>query len=549
MIKKALTLYLLLFCVGFNILSVYAQQSTIKDLWVDYERVLHTEGISPAHNVSDQPFPTGYVQRIDTLSAHPWSELYSPPGSILENSGFSLSLYDPEIRSYWRNIKPGGINDGAIWQGRGFTSSLTAGFHMQYRFLSASFRPMFIHNQNRDFALSRYPPRNGLSEYGSPFYTMDVPQRFGDSSFRVFDPGPSYLKAGVKGFEAGISNQNRWWGPAIHYPILMSNNGPGFWHYFAGTENPKNIYIGTLEATVIWGKLHESYYFDDQGFNDERYLTGLTLQFNPKPTPNLTLGFSRVFYRILPPEGIPVGDLFKTFEALTKVNFSSDSNRGGDDKFSQMLSLHGRWVFPESGFELYGEFARNDHSWNLRDALGEPEHSRAYMLGFQKTFTLPNSNILAVNTEIVQGEASKTRTFRTDATYYTHYIVSQGYTHKGQILGVGHDAGTNSQIMEGSYYFDNGRISGWLRRTVKNNDFFYRSDVMLQEPENSGMQKFWLHNFEMGGGASIVYFFDRLETELGFELMREFNEDFLYKNDKTQLALNVRVRYRLSALR
>jgi len=117
---------------------------------------------------------------------------------------------------------------------------------------------------------------------------------------------------------------------------------------------------------LIWGKLLESDYFDAQSFNDERYITGFTIAFNPKPVPNLTLGFSRVYYRTLPPEGLPVSDLFRVFEAFTKSSFTTDENLSGDDDFSQMLSLYGRWVFPDSGFELYGEWSRNDHSWDLR---------------------------------------------------------------------------------------------------------------------------------------------------------------------------------------
>lgn len=548
--QKSILFLIIIFLISITDNNLVSGQGTgIQDIWSVYNRAMQTEGLTPVQNVSNQPYQFSYLHQPDSISVHPWTEINLPHEPIYNGSQFTIGFYSPEYRTYWRNLKPGGINDGAIWQGRGFTSSLSTGFYLQYRFLSASVSPILIYNQNRDFELSRYPARDGLSEYGSPFYNIDNPQRFGDSTFWTLDPGPSYIKANVKGFEAGLSNQNRWWGPANYYPILMSNSAPGFWHLFAGTDGPMDIYIGDLEATIIWGKLMESSYYDNEGYNDERYLTGLNLLYNPGFVENLTLGFSRVFYRVLPPEGIPISDLFKTFEALAKVNFSSDSNTGGDDKYSQMLSLHVRWVFPESGFEVYGEFAKNDHSWDMRDVIGEPEHSRAYMLGFQKSFPLAGADFLLVNAEIVQGEASKTRNFRTDATYYTHYIVRQGYTQRGQIIGVGYDAGSNSQILNSSYYFEKGKVSGWVRRTVFNNDHLYRSDKMLEQPENSGIQKFWLHNFELGGGASIVYFFDNLETELGFELMREFNEDFLYKNDKTHLAINFRIRYKLSSLK
>lgn len=526
-----------------------AQQSAIQDVFTDYERVLHIEGVSPVHNVSGQPFLHQYIADIDTLANHPWSNLYAPADDIYNREGFTASLYDPQMAVYWRNLEPGGINNGAVWEGRGVTSSFSTGFHLRYRFLSVSIRPLFMYNQNRNFELSRYPAGSGRSEYSNPFYNIDAPQRFGNDPFWTIDPGPSYIRADYEGFEAGLSNQNRWWGPALHYPIMMSNSAPGFWHFFAGTNRPKDIYIGNLEATIIWGKLLESDYFDGQSFNDERYLTGFTMAFNPKPVPDLTLGISRVYYRTIPPERIPPSDLFRVFEAFTKSSFVTDENLSGNDDFSQMLSLYARWAFPESGFEIYGEWTRNDHSWNLRDALGEPEHSRAYMAGFQKSFTLPNANILAINAELVEMEASNTRNLRSDATYYAHHIILQGYTHKGQILGLGFDPGSNSQLLNGKYFFENGKISGWFRRTVYNNDFLYRSDAMLNQDGNQGIRKYWLHNFELAFGSSLVFFYDRWETEIGFELAREYNDDSIYKNDKTHLALNLRVRYRLSSLR
>ena len=49
-----------------------------------------------------------------------------------------------------------------------------------------------------------------------------------------------------------------------------------------------------------------------------------------------------------------------------------------------MASLFFRWVMPASRFEFYGEWARGDHSWNVRDLLVEPEHSSGFIAGMQK---------------------------------------------------------------------------------------------------------------------------------------------------------------------
>lgn len=540
--------YLLAFqiCTCF---TVSAQQAGIQDLFTDYERVLHVTGISQPHNMTNQPFIHDYISQIDTLSGHPWENIFKPGQAIYNSGNFQLSLFDPEIRTYWRNLRPGGINNGPVWEGRGFTNAFNSGMFVRYRFISAAFRPVIIYNQNQHFSLSRYPPRTGRSEFSSPFYNIDTPQRFGDAPFWTFDPGQSYIKATIKGFEAGYSSQNRWWGPALHHPVIMSNNAPGFRHFFAGTQKPRDIYIGDLELSIIWGKLLESDYFDNQSFNDERYLTGILLSVNPRPVPNLTLGVTRVYYRRLPPEGIPVRDIFRVFEAFTKSSVATSDNPGGNDEFSQMISVFGRWVFPESGLEIYGEWARNDHSWNLRDFLGEPEHTRAYTAGLQKTFTLSNTNILAMNAELVQMEGTFTRTNRPDVSWYTHGIVHQGYTHKGQVIGMGYGPGSNNQLLKGKYFHRNGKISGWFRRTVYDNEELYRRDFMLNEPENLDMAKYWLHNFELGFGASAVFFFSRFETEISLELAREYNDDFIYKNDQTHVAASLRLRYRLSSLR
>lgn len=545
---------LLLFCIpSFGL----AQKPAANDLMVDYERVLHVEGLLPTHSVINKLYQNKAVRRVDTLSNHPWQNLNYASFNISDGRDFHASFYDPEYTSYWRNLEPGGINDGAVWQGRGLTSSFSTGVFLKYRFLSASVRPVVIYNQNADFSLSRYTleedqfrSSNPRSIFSYPFdERIDLPQRYGNEAFWMFDPGPSYLKLAVRGFEAGLSNEQRWWGGSLHYPIIMSDNAPGFWHLFLGTEKPKDIYIGQIETTILWGKLIESEYFDQQSFNDERYISGVNLSYQPTFIPNLTLGFSRMFVRNLPPEGIPVEDLGIVFGSFVKSKFVSDEEPGGNDTFDQMLSISGRWVFPKSGLEIYGEWARNDHSWNLRDAVGEPGHSRGYTFGLQKTHTLPNQNILAVNAEIVQLETTKTSILRSDGSFYEHRFVRQGYTQNGQIMGVGYGPGSNSQILKGKYFFPKGKLSTWFRRTVFDNDYLYSSNEITEQPENQGLKKFWLHNFDMGIGTSLALFFNRIETEIGFELMREFNDDYLYKENKTHLMLNFRLRYHMSDLR
>jgi hypothetical protein len=339
-----------------------------------------------------------------------------------------------------------------------------------------------------------------------------------------------------------------WWGPARQNPILLSNNAPGFPHYFISITEPEDIYIGDIEAKLFWGRLWESDYFDANAENNKRYITGGRIAFSPKPIPGLKVGINRVFYETIPPEGIPAGNLLKIFEAFTKIKLTENTNPGGNDESDQLLSIFAQWVFPKSGLEVYGEWARNDHSWNWRDFITEPEHTRAYTFGLQKVFSLKNEKLLSLNVEATQLEASNTTEFRGQSSYYYHHINIQGYTNRGQILGAAIGPGSNSLHMGGSLYFKNGKAELWGQRVALNNDFLYRNQEEIGTLNNS-IHKYWLNNIEMRIGSGVTYFYKKFEAGLDITLRKELNDDYLYKNDQTHLGIIFSIRYRLGSLR
>jgi hypothetical protein len=531
---------LVTFTIAFNTTS-QAQPIPANDLYHKYLKVLELNGNLPDSNS---------LRPLGNLEQHPWKEL---PETLFENnknSYWEITPHHPQLRSYWQSLEPGGWHDGPVWQGRGFTTDFSAGLYLRYGILSASVRPRLIYNQNRNFDLSPYATRSNRSEFAYPLGNIDWPQRFGDATFWTLDPGDSYIRAGYEGWTTGISNEQMRWGPSRQNALLMDSNAPGFRHFFIGTSEPKDIHIGDLEIKMLWGKLIESGYFDGNTENNERYISGLNLSFSPKPTPGLTLGINRIFYETIPPEGIPVGDLLKIFEAFTKVNFTSNTNTGGNDQSDQLVSIYGKWTFPQSGLEIYGEWARTDHSWNWRDFFTEPEHSRGYTIGLQKTFELRNQQILSINTELTQIEASKTGVFRGFPTFYVHGRSQQGYTNRGQILGAAIGPGSSSQYIESSLFFDKGMVKLFAQRVAQNNDFLYESDAMLSEDiQNPNNNKYWLHNVEMRFGASLLYHYKQFETGIGFTYRRELNDDYIYKNDKNHLGIEMSIRYRISGLR
>lgn len=540
--------------------EVYAQQLPENDIYKEYLQTLTTSGIL-TH--PEEPFylfkqEHSLFSRLDSLQQHPWANaptpIFNANNPVLKINdkvkGLTVAPYDPKLRTYWQSLDPGGQHDGPVWQGRGFANDFSTGLFAQYRFLSLSLRPHIIFNENRSFTLSPYENNPNRSPYAYALDRIDWPQRFGNSSFWTADWGNSYLRADYRGWAAGISNEQMHWGPARQNAILMDSNAPGFRRFFISTSKPKNIYIGHLKTKLFWGKLIESDYFDEVSTNNERYISGLTLSISPKPLPGLRVGFNRIFYEIIPPEGIPAGDLFKIFEAFTKTNLTDDTNISGNDQSDQLISLFWQWVFPESGLEIYGEWARTDHSWDWRDFYTEPEHTRGYTLGLQKTFELSNQRILSINTELTQLEGSKSGAFRAAGPFYVHSRAPQGYTNRGQLLGAAIGPGSNNQYLGSSLFFDKGRVNIFVQRVVKNNDFLYGSDAMLnpeiQSPDNN---KYWLHNIETRFGVSLLFFYKQFETDVGITYRREINHDYIYENDKNHLGIKLALRYRLSALR
>ena len=81
-----------------------------------------------------------------------------------------------------------------------------------------------------------------------------------------------------------------------------------------------------------------------------------------------------------------------------------------------------------------------------------PEHARAYQVGFLKIASLPASKkLLQIRGEITQQQESVNRYLRYDLggglTWHTHGQV-RGFTNYGQPMGVGIGTGSNVQTLE-----------------------------------------------------------------------------------------------------
>jgi hypothetical protein len=342
----------------------------------------------------------------------------------------------------------------------------------------------------------------------------------------------------VRGFAAGVATGNAWWGPGQRQAILLSNQAPGFPRAFLGTGRPVDVGFGRVEFTWFWGALRESRFFDLVDSNDTKFVTGFGFDLEIDPVPGLYVGAARLFYLDWPTAGVDGSELFLAFQGVTKASQETPENPTGDDDRDQMLSLFARWVLPASGFELYAEWARNDHSGTVRDLLLQPEHSQGYTVGLQQAWDLNGRSILRARAELTHLELSKTTLARPTPTYYAHYIVAGGYTHRGQVVGAAAGPGGNGQFAGLDWFAGWGGVGGFVRRDVHDNDTYYRlvraGTIPNWPPRNDvelmvgATARVFLGDFSLGGSVAAA---------------REWNRYYEERNDQTNLHAELNVRW------
>jgi hypothetical protein len=409
-------------------------------------------------------------------------------------------------------------NDGALWAGRGLSVAVEGGVRLRWRFLSATLAPTVAWQQNRDFYA---PPSTttGQSPYANPFNygTIDLPLRFGPSAFWTVDPGQSTLRVDGWGVAAGASTENLWWGPGLRSSLLMTNTAPGMPHLFLGTSRPVDVWLGWLEAQMVWARPRASRWFDTTGTARPRFFNSLNVGFEPSPVPGLFLGLTRAYVYAVPPEGLTTSQYLglPLLAPYLKESLQSSDNPTGQSPDNQLTSFYFRWVFPESGLELYGEWGRDDHSWDFEDFVTQPEHSSAAMAGLQKVFPTSRGWIrLAV--EVVRTlEKPTNNPPRPVPIFYTHYLVTQGYTNGGQMLGAGIGPQGDAQWLALDLFTGPATVGGWLERVQRNGRWYYD-----QAHVSSGQ------DVEFGGGLRGGWAWPELELDASLGLAERYNLNF-----------------------
>ena len=399
-----------------------------------YLRVLQVTGAVDPYPWSVRGFSPGEASRLAPAEeGHPWAGRYRLAADTA--AGFRLRTVRPSAQLLYNSAFPYGANDGPLWAGRGLTTAVEAGLAAEWGPLSLTLAPVAFVAQNAEFELLAHGDST-LSPYGDAAFPqfIDRPQRFGDGRYAVVDPGQSTLRADVRGLSAGVSTANQHWGPATDHPPLLGNNAAGFPHAFLGTARPANLWVGRLHGRVVWGTLTQSAWAGPTE-HPRRFMSGAVATFVPRGVPGLEIGGARFFHATWTPGGPGVRGFLKPFDGLLKSRLSGNLIGDTSDPENQLASLFFRWTVPASGVEVWGELAREDHSYDLRDVLLQPEHYSAYLVGARKVWTSAEGRLTSLRAELVDGRVTHLVEVRQQSPFYVHTDVRQGHTHRGQVLG------------------------------------------------------------------------------------------------------------------
>jgi hypothetical protein len=388
------------------------------------------------------------------------------------------------LRTQYNSEYAFGINDGAMIPNRGFQHLLSMGVYFQEGKFSIQIQPELLLAQNKDYLGFPIEHESTILFYYEYMNRIDMPERFGEGSYNRLLPGQSSIRFNPGGFSFGLSTENLWWGPSKRNSLILGNNAPGFLHFTANTLRPFKTGIGHFEGQFIAGLLNRSGFlpphpdYSVQGNpalipkrqNGDRYLSGIILSYKPKWIPGLFLGYSAT-NNLYQEDMDRFGDYVPIFNGQKGLNDVFNPIR---DKRQQFSSGFFRWISTEGHFEFYGEYGTNGNSIKSGDFLITPEKNRGFTFGFSNLVPLAKERqFLQISAEMTQTGQTLRESIRNLDTWYIHNQVRDGYTHNGQVLGVGYGPASNVNWVELGWVKDFSRIAFHFERVVYNNDFYY----------------------------------------------------------------------------
>jgi hypothetical protein len=487
---------------------------------------LTTLPVSPSPRLPISPSPRPPLSRLKSLLSH----------LPLHASLFKFELLPITWQQQFNTDHPYSLNDGAMIPARGYQTMISGGFFVKYGILSIRLQPEYVYAQNKNFQgfYNEQPDGVWAGYYGS-MNNIDLPEKFGNGSYKKLFWGQSSIRLTYGCLSLGLSNENLWWGPGMRNSLLMGNSAPGFKHLTLNTVKPIRSKFGSFEGQLIAGRLETSgfpptdtilnskgrkYYIPKR--DDWRYLNAVVISWQPKWVPGLFLGGTRSMIVYNQDIGNHIENFLSVITPLAKgSNYGENESARPND---QRLSVFSRWVLPKAKAELYVEYLREDHAFDLRDIILQIEHTHAYLFGLRKLFPLVKKDqFIQLNLELTKLEQTGTNPERPQGSIYLHYAgIPQGYTHLGQLLGAAIGPGSDMQSISVSWVKTFKTFGVEVERFIQNNDFH---NTVIKDPRAN-----WV---DLGFSAFGNWDWKNLLVSAKLEMIKSYNYQHLYKPIET----------------
>lgn len=468
------------------------------------------------------------------------------------NQNITLKIYGPQWYNSYNTAAPYGQNDGALWQGKGYNTSLTGGLRLEAYGFEATIKPQLSFSQNGEFEFIN-PNYSGSTYSGKAdtygYYgvaSIDAPQRFGDKAIFTYDWGDTEIRWTWHSFTLGFGTQSPWIGPAALNPIIHSNNAASYPKADIGLRKTEIIMpyfgwnLGSIETRAWWGKLTESDFFDNDETNNENLITGFSLYYQFPFLKELTVGMNRTML-----------SKWSDMSAYTTLGIIipgiSSLTSGGGDASDQRFSAIVDYLNKKAGWEVYIEWARNDFSPSFEYILRYPFHTQAWTFGTKKQLDLPFNLKGEILLEITGLECSQDydRLIGWYSTFYAHHKVTQGYTNIGQWLGAGIGTGGNSQHLGLTVYHSRGSVTLFGQR--RNPDLDYTMYIDTRKNATDFANKIWTAEaniravLDFGVKASYFIIPNNLEATGSFVFEDEHNPLNVADNGNSEHRININI--------
>ena len=483
-----------------------------------------------------------------SLDKNIWNKIQFDNEKQITDS-FSYKVFSPEFFMSYNTASPYGMNDEGLWQGKGFNLEFDTGIQLLYKGLEITFLPEITFSQNLPFEYMEPYYKGEKYEGKADIYgayslpSIDVPQRFGDESFFTFNFGQSEIRYSYKEFTVGFGTQSIWLGPTKLFPILHSNNAANYPKLDFGVRRKsldiKDFWLGDIEFRYWMGYLHESKYFDNNPQNDSNLITGLSLAYEVPFLKGFSIGFNRTM--------LSKWNDISPYSMFTLLIPSMDKAAGYDQN-DQRASIVANYEIPKGGINFYIEWAKNDYNTGFDNLIRYPFHTQAFTFGFDKALKYTDKLWAELLCEISYLETSMDYHFfydwgGTGNNFYSHHIITQGYTNNGQYIGAGIGSGGNAQYLGFKIYHPQGSVNLFVQRANPDLNYSYFQDNAEDKTNDEKKQSI---RATMDFGVEAVYFFTpKFHSKFSFVLRDEHNP--LNENRKSKSVHRVNCHFGLWA--